>query len=45
MNIDKRTGSIKTGKQADLIIIDGDPLTTHPQYPQRMDGDQRRAAV
>ena len=26
MNIDKQTGSIKTGKQADLIIIDGDPL-------------------
>jgi len=26
MNMDKRTGSIKVGKQADLIIINGDPL-------------------
>ncbi len=26
MNMDKQTGSIKEGKQADLIIIDGDPL-------------------
>ena len=26
MNMDKQTGSVKTGKQADLIIIDGDPL-------------------
>jgi imidazolonepropionase-like amidohydrolase len=26
MNMDKRTGSIKAGKQADLVIIDGDPL-------------------
>ena len=26
MNMDKRTGSIKPGKQADLVIIDGDPL-------------------
>jgi len=26
MNRDKQTGSIKEGKQADLIIIDGDPL-------------------
>jgi imidazolonepropionase-like amidohydrolase len=28
MNIDKRSGSIEEGKQADLIIVDGDPLTT-----------------
>ncbi|HEX3383629.1 MAG TPA: amidohydrolase family protein, partial [Mucilaginibacter sp.] len=27
MNIDKTTGSIEEGKQADLIIVDGDPLT------------------
>jgi imidazolonepropionase-like amidohydrolase len=27
MNIDKTTGSIEEGKQADLVIIDGDPLT------------------
>jgi imidazolonepropionase-like amidohydrolase len=26
MNKDKETGSVKAGKQADLIIIDGDPL-------------------
>jgi imidazolonepropionase-like amidohydrolase len=26
MNLDKQTGSITAGKQADLIIIDGDPL-------------------
>lgn len=26
MNIDKATGSIEEGKQADLIIVDGDPL-------------------
>jgi imidazolonepropionase-like amidohydrolase len=26
MDMDKRTGSIKAGKQADLVIIDGDPL-------------------
>lgn len=26
MNMDKRTGSIKAGKQADLLIVDGDPL-------------------
>ncbi|MGZ3752122.1 MAG: amidohydrolase family protein [Mucilaginibacter sp.] len=26
MNIDKRTGSIEEGKQADIIIVDGDPL-------------------
>jgi imidazolonepropionase-like amidohydrolase len=26
MNRDQQTGSIKTGKQADLVIIDGDPL-------------------
>ncbi|HTD99972.1 MAG TPA: amidohydrolase family protein [Mucilaginibacter sp.] len=28
MGIDKRSGSIEEGKQADLIIVDGDPLTT-----------------
>jgi imidazolonepropionase-like amidohydrolase len=28
MGIDKRTGSVEEGKQADLVIIDGDPLTT-----------------
>jgi imidazolonepropionase-like amidohydrolase len=27
MNMDKQSGSIKTGKQADLVILDGDPLT------------------
>jgi imidazolonepropionase-like amidohydrolase len=27
MNLDKTSGSIEEGKQADLIIIDGDPLT------------------
>jgi imidazolonepropionase-like amidohydrolase len=26
MNMDKQTGSIKVGKHADLVIIDGDPL-------------------
>lgn len=26
MNLDKTTGSIEEGKQADLIIVDGDPL-------------------
>jgi imidazolonepropionase-like amidohydrolase len=26
MNLDKQTGSVEAGKQADLIIIDGDPL-------------------
>ena len=26
MNMDKRTGSIKVGKQADLVIVNGDPL-------------------
>jgi len=26
MSLDKQTGSLKAGKQADLIIIDGDPL-------------------
>jgi imidazolonepropionase-like amidohydrolase len=26
MNMDKQTGSVKAGKQADLVIIDGDPL-------------------
>ena len=26
MNMDKRTGSLKVGKQADLVIVDGDPL-------------------
>jgi imidazolonepropionase-like amidohydrolase len=27
MNMDTRSGSIKAGKQADLVILDGDPLT------------------
>jgi imidazolonepropionase-like amidohydrolase len=27
MKMDKETGSIETGKNADLVIIDGDPLT------------------
>ncbi|HET7639554.1 MAG TPA: amidohydrolase family protein, partial [Ktedonobacteraceae bacterium] len=26
MNMDKRTGSVRAGKQADLVIVDGDPL-------------------
>jgi imidazolonepropionase-like amidohydrolase len=26
MNMDKRTGSVKAGKQADLLIVNGDPL-------------------
>jgi imidazolonepropionase-like amidohydrolase len=26
MKVDKQTGSVEAGKQADLIIIDGDPL-------------------
>ena len=26
MGIDKKTGSIKVGKQADIILVDGDPL-------------------
>jgi len=26
MNMDRRTGSIKVGKQADLLIVNGDPL-------------------
>jgi imidazolonepropionase-like amidohydrolase len=26
MNVDEQTGSVKAGKQADLVIIDGDPL-------------------
>ncbi|TMI83271.1 MAG: hypothetical protein E6H10_08180 [Bacteroidetes bacterium] len=26
MNMDKRTGSVKAGKQADLMIVNGDPL-------------------
>jgi imidazolonepropionase-like amidohydrolase len=27
MSLDKTTGSIEVGKQADLVIIDGDPLS------------------
>ncbi len=27
MGVDKQTGSIEAGKQADIIIVDGDPLT------------------
>ncbi|QEC78173.1 amidohydrolase family protein [Mucilaginibacter ginsenosidivorax] len=27
MGVDKQTGSVEAGKQADIIIVDGDPLT------------------
>ena len=27
MGIDRQTGSIEAGKQADIILVDGDPLT------------------
>ena len=44
MKRDARSGSITKGKDADLVIVDGDPLSNQ-RRPQRRDDDSSGVVI